>query len=43
MRTKIYSSDIGKEQFNLIVPLLEQARRKTKPRTVDLYEGFAPC
>ncbi|MDO9480376.1 MAG: IS5/IS1182 family transposase, partial [Hydrogenophaga sp.] len=32
MRTKIYPSDIGKEQFNLIAPLLEQARRKTKPR-----------
>lgn len=40
MRTKIYPSDIGKEQFNRIAPLLEQARRKTKPRTVDLYEVF---
>lgn len=40
MRTKIYPSDIGKKQFNLIAPLLEQARRKTKPRTVDLYEVF---
>jgi transposase len=40
MRTKTYPSDISKEQFELIRPLLEQARRKTKPRTVDLYEVF---
>jgi transposase len=40
MRTKIYPSDISKERFDLIAPLLEQARRKTKPRKVDLYEVF---
>lgn len=40
MRTKIYPSDISKERFDLIAPLLEQARRKTKPRTIDLYEVF---
>ena len=40
MRTKTYPSDISVEQFELIKPLLEQARRKTKPRTVDLYEVF---
>lgn len=38
MRTKIYPSDISREQFELISPLLEQARKRTKPRTVDLYE-----
>lgn len=40
MRTEIYPSDSSKERFDLIAPLLEQARRKTKPRTVDLYEVF---
>lgn len=40
MRTKRYPSDISREQFGPILPLLEQARRKTKPRTVDLYEVF---
>ena len=38
MRTKSYPSDISREQFERIRPLLEQARKKTKPRTVDLYE-----
>lgn len=38
MRKKKYHSDIGREQFEQIRPLLEQARRRTKPRTVDLYE-----
>ncbi len=40
MRTKRYPSDIRREQFEQILLLLEQARRKTKPRTVDLYEVF---
>jgi transposase len=40
MRTKKYPSDISVEQFEQIRPLLEQARRRTKPRTVDLYEVF---
>ena len=40
MRTKTYPSDISKEQFDTIRDLLESARRKTKPRTVDLYEVF---
>ena len=35
-----YPSDISREQFELIRPLLENARKKTKPRTVDLYEVF---
>ncbi|CCJ49547.1 IS1408b transposase [Bordetella parapertussis Bpp5] len=38
MRSKKYPSDITRAQFEQISPLLEQARRKTKPRTVDLYE-----
>lgn len=38
MRKKIYPSDISREQFELISPLLEPARKRTKPRTIDLYE-----
>ena len=37
---KSYPSDISREQFAVIKPLLESARRKTAPRTVDLYEAF---
>ena len=40
MRTKKYPSDITREQFLVILPMLESVRRKTKPRTVDLYEVF---
>ena len=35
-----YPSDITHDQFQLIAPLLEAARKKTKPRQVDLYEVF---
>ena len=35
-----YPSDITREQFARILPLLESARRRTKPRTVDLYDVF---
>lgn len=35
-----YPSDISRDQFRLIKPVLETARKKTKPRTVDLYEVF---
>ena len=35
-----YPSDISREQFVRILPTLESARRRTKPRTVDLYEVF---
>ena len=35
-----YSSDISREQFAWILPCLESARRRTKPRTVDLYDVF---
>lgn len=40
MRSKKYPSDITREQFLVIVPMLESVRRKPKPRTVDLYEVF---
>lgn len=37
---KSYPSDISREQFEHIRPLLESARKKTSPRKVDLYEVF---
>jgi transposase len=35
-----YPSDINAEQFERIRPILEQARKKTRPRTVDLHHVF---
>ena len=35
-----YPSDITREQFERIRPILESARRRTKPRTVELYDVF---
>jgi transposase len=35
-----YPSDINREQFEKIRPILESARKTTKPRNVDLYEIF---
>ena len=40
MMRKSYPSDISREQFEIIKPLLESARKKTAPRQVDLYEVF---
>jgi len=40
MRKTRYPSDISREQFEQIQPLLERARKKTKPRAVDMYEVF---
>jgi transposase len=37
---KNYPSDISREAFEQIRPLLEGVRKQTKPRTVDLYEVF---
>jgi transposase len=37
---KSYSSDISREAFEQIRPVLESVRKRTKPRTVDLYEVF---
>ena len=39
MRSK-YPSDISREQFENILPFLENLRQKTKPRQVDLYDIF---
>lgn len=39
MRKK-FSSDISRVSFEQIRPLLESVHRRTKPRTVDLYEVF---
>ncbi|MDR0250590.1 MAG: IS5/IS1182 family transposase, partial [Burkholderiales bacterium] len=35
---KNYPSDISREAFEQIRPLLEGVRKQTKLRTVDLYE-----
>lgn len=37
---KSYPSDISREQFEIIRPLLESARKKTALRKVELYEVF---
>ena len=35
-----YPSNVTREQFDLIKDDLESARKKTKPRKLDLYEVF---
>jgi len=35
-----YPSDISREMFKTLLPILERARKKTRPREVDLYEVF---
>ena len=40
MQRKAYPSDITKEQFNNILPMLESMRKRTRPRTIDLYDVF---
>lgn len=35
-----YPSDISRDQFDRIKPLLESVRKKTRPRTRDLYDVF---
>jgi transposase len=40
MKRKSYPSDISREQFSKIQPLLLSARKQTRPRTLDLYEIF---
>jgi len=37
---KAYPSDISRKQFEQIRPLLETARKQTKPRELDLDELF---
>ncbi|MED3090050.1 IS5/IS1182 family transposase, partial [Bacillus toyonensis] len=33
-----YTSNVSREQFELIREELENARKRTRPRKVDLYE-----
>jgi len=35
-----YPSDISREQFEQIRPMLESAKKVTHPRTIDLYDIF---
>lgn len=35
-----FPSDISREQFESVRPMLEAARRKTRPRKHDLYDVF---
>jgi transposase len=35
-----YPSDICRDQFEEIRPILESARKHTRPRTIDLYDVF---
>ena len=37
---KPYASDISREKFEEILPVLRSVRKRTKPTTVDLYEVF---
>ncbi|MFC6839928.1 IS5 family transposase [Xanthomonas theicola] len=37
MHKKTYPSDMSRDRFEQILPVLEQARKRTKPRSVDLY------
>ena len=38
--THNYPSDITREQFEIILPDLESAKKTTKPRDIDLYSVF---
>ena len=40
MKRRAYASDISREKFAKIEPLLRSVRRRTKPTTVDLHEVF---
>lgn len=35
-----YASNISREKFEEVLPLLQSVRKRTKPTTVDLYELF---
>ena len=37
---KTYPSDVTRIEFTKILPFLESARKKTRPRTLDLYDVF---
>lgn len=36
----VYPSDVTRDQFNVIRFILESARKKTHPSTIDLYDVF---
>jgi transposase len=38
--SKLYLSDLSREQFENIREFLESAKKKTKPRKYDLYDIF---
>ena len=40
MQRSMYPSDITREQFEGINPILESAQKRTKPRKVDRYDVF---
>jgi transposase len=40
MTIRDYPSEITREQFELIKPELESAKKRTKPRKLDLYDVF---
>jgi len=40
MERKVYPSDVSREQFEVVRPILEAARKVTKPREIDLYDAF---
>jgi transposase len=40
MKKKTYPSDITREQFAKVLPILESVRSKTRPKTLDLYDVF---
>ena len=40
MNRQSYGSDVTREQYEAIRPLLENAKKKTRPRKVDLYDVF---
>ncbi len=35
-----YPSDISREQFEKIKPILESRKKKTRPRLIDIYKVF---
>jgi len=40
MQRKMYPSDVTREQFEAVRPILESAQKKTKPRKIDQYDVF---
>lgn len=40
MKNQKYPSDISREQFEEIREILESAKKKTKPRKIELYRIF---